>query len=430
MNLFIVQQVQTSDLKEPNINYFHNQFFHSKSLPINSNEPCKKQLLKFNDIPNTKKTHKTTLLENGTCQYSNELNNDKTQLSIPKSCETDEYDIYCNSKKYAHGDSFHRRRTTGLYSPLHYHAGSNLSTSNRPNSRNSLNSRLSSSHNSLSVPTTNKADDSIFITQAMSHDALTGREITDFYNVPVDSDVYALPIDVIKPKTKEHKISGYKNLKGKLKYVRNTKKRRKPSHNDEYFDKMGYKTKVIKTVDKRHSAPENSIEPMHMTLDEVKRFYHSLYSTSSDSSEVLTKNVTLHTKTHVLASINNNNPEKNSKTYIHPDNSKCVSHKLNNKEPFNLKNKNSVTKVDNDKYDCNSAVKKSQFSVNFNLKQKLCSIFRFRRSTQNINGSQTLDRNEYETSRIVSGSNNTVFGKQERKVKFSTRALPPLPNKG
>lgn len=65
----------------------------------------------------------------------------------------------------------------------------------RPNSRNSLQSRLSSSHNSLTITRSNKADDSIFITQAMSHDALLGQGIIDFYNVPLDSDIYALPCD-------------------------------------------------------------------------------------------------------------------------------------------------------------------------------------------------------------------------------------------
>lgn len=69
----------------------------------------------------------------------------------------------------------------------------------RPNSRNSLQSRLSSSHNSLATGAMNKVDDSIFITQAMSHDALLGREIIDFYNVPLDSDIYALPVDMVLP---------------------------------------------------------------------------------------------------------------------------------------------------------------------------------------------------------------------------------------
>lgn len=69
----------------------------------------------------------------------------------------------------------------------------------RPNSRNS--SRLSSSHNSLATTgASNKVDDTTFITQAMSHDPLMSRQsILDFYNVPLDSDIYALPVDVVSP---------------------------------------------------------------------------------------------------------------------------------------------------------------------------------------------------------------------------------------
>lgn len=68
----------------------------------------------------------------------------------------------------------------------------------RPNSRNSLQSRLSSSHNSLTTSGASKVDDTTFITQAMSHDPLMGRQsIIDFYNVPIGADIYALPVDVV-----------------------------------------------------------------------------------------------------------------------------------------------------------------------------------------------------------------------------------------
>lgn len=72
---------------------------------------------------------------------------------------------------------------------------SNVSTMQRNSS--TLHKRLSSSHNSLSDSTTKKVDDSIFITQAMSHDALDDNKILDFYNVPLDSDIYSAPIDYI-----------------------------------------------------------------------------------------------------------------------------------------------------------------------------------------------------------------------------------------
>lgn len=72
----------------------------------------------------------------------------------------------------------------------------------RPSSRSSLggSSRLSSSHNSLTVAYTRQVDDSTFIKQAVSHDTLSSNQISDLYNVPFDSDVYSLPVDVVKPK--------------------------------------------------------------------------------------------------------------------------------------------------------------------------------------------------------------------------------------
>lgn len=381
-----------------------------------------------------------------------------------RTCEIYDYDIYYSNKK--HSDSFQRRKTPVLYSPLHYHPGSNLSTNNRPNSRNSLSSRLSSSHNSLSVVTTNKADDSIFITQAMSHDALTGREISDFYNVPIDSDMYALPVDVIQPESKELKSNGYRNLRGKLKYVRNNKKRRKTtggSSNGGIEDlasgtteKYGTRLKATMTSksDKRHSVPENMIEPMHMTLDEVKRFYHSLYTSSSDSSEMPDKKWTLHNKRNVAPTINhiaenpsakstispNNNNNNNSN---HNNNNKCVSVKVINKTTGYYKNKKFSTKDNcansNQRFGNNgisanngnvtgtvSGNKKSQFSINLNLKQKFCSIFRFRKTHHATVA--TSDSVEYDNNRLSDVAGGDV--KQDKKVKFSTRALPPLPSKG
>lgn len=346
-----------------------------------------------------------------------------------------DYDIYYN-KKSTNAENSQRRKPPIIYSPLRYHPGNNLSTINRPNSRNSLNSRLSSSHNSLSVPTTNKADDSIFITQAMSHDALTGCEISDFYNVPIDSDMYALPIDVIKPELKETKGSSYRNLRVKLKHIRNNKKSRKHSSDEcPSSDKYGHKTKTVSGNDKRHSVPGHAIEPMHMTLDEVKQFYHSLYSSPTESNDV-SKKITIHNKKNCANIIhtnnnNNNNIEKTPKAAISPIINRCESVKVNNHSVVHYKNKKISTKEEcannNEKYGSNNiSSKKSQFSINLNLKQKFCSIFRFRKSLQQPNSSQDTDLcGEYNSSRLT-----TAGGKPERKVKFSTRALPPLPHKG
>uniref|UniRef100_A0A182N0H0 Suppressor of cytokine signaling 7 n=1 Tax=Anopheles dirus TaxID=7168 RepID=A0A182N0H0_9DIPT len=79
---------------------------------------------------------------------------------------------------------------------LYRHTKSNISTIQRNSS--TLRTRLSCSHNSLTDSIKNKADDSVFITQAMSHDALDDNKILDFYNVPIDSDIYTTPIDLIR----------------------------------------------------------------------------------------------------------------------------------------------------------------------------------------------------------------------------------------
>ncbi|XP_058127932.1 uncharacterized protein LOC131291418 isoform X1 [Anopheles ziemanni] len=91
---------------------------------------------------------------------------------------------------------------------LYRHTKSNMSTIQR--NSNSLRKRLSCSHNSLTDSIKNKADDSIFITQAMSHDALDDNKILDFYNVPIDSDIYTTPIDLIR-NTYNAETSLYKN---------------------------------------------------------------------------------------------------------------------------------------------------------------------------------------------------------------------------
>lgn len=404
-----------------------------------------------------------------------------------------------------------------LYSPLHH--GSNLSTINRPNSRNSLNSRLSSSHNSLSVAASNKVDDSIFITQAMSHDALLGREIIDFYNVPIDSDIYALPVDFVKTQPYYKKTAPHRT---KTKYSKNylncnNKKRRRNNYNNDSSctsnnnnNNNNCKIKITKSNDKRHSVPENSIEPMHMTLDEVKQYYHSLYSSSSDSSENLHRKIIHFKKSqqfksnqqHHQQSYNNNNSIRTlnnssslcntSSTTITNANGKLTKTKVQNNTTKKLKNGHELmtirhqTSITNTTSATTTAPtsppiipnkKSSQFSINLNFKQKFCSIFRFRKTsvattvtptsttissastvtlsassqintTPNSNSTSTPSTrsshqsfNYLNNSTINNNNNNNnidyaisseehhnkVIMTSNKKIKFSTRALPPLP---
>ncbi|XP_041448616.1 uncharacterized protein LOC111077176 isoform X1 [Drosophila obscura] len=278
--------------------------------------------------------------------------------------EIHDYDLYYGARRQPPADnsslSLQRRQAT-LYSPLgghtshcHYHNNNNNSNSSsqghynqpynshphhhhhhhhysggtaasshghgqRPNSRNSLNSRLSSSHNSLNVSSANKPDDSIFITQAMSHDALFTREISDFYNVPIDSDIYAFPVDMIeqqqqqleKEKEKERQVTAVAVTGAgtgappyhKAASRRNKRNKRKQRHggttaagagtetSDGDGEKSGkhgkYRTPVGQSqgqgLGQCQGQTSESSEPLHMTLDEVKQFYHTLYSDAGKS---------------------------------------------------------------------------------------------------------------------------------------------------
>lgn len=446
-----------------------------------------------------------------------------------------------------------RKNPSIIYSPLHYHASSNLSTGNRPNSRNSLNSRLSSSHNSLTIATSNKADDSIFITQAMSHDALTGCEISDFYNVPIDSDIYALPIDVIRPKsvascrggsgtsgiappkcnsdisaktrtssmktintdglTPKHGnnnastpslslLKSSKAIHGRLKYVRNNKRRKNfQQSNGGDIDRAisASSGALAKANDRRNRVSDNVAEPMHMMLDEVKRFYSNLYTNTATNG-----NGTVGARSKDFGAtfgggngitddrilnnnLNNNNnssvnkcAQSNNESDRNDSNNNCESVTVaatvttpslstpSHSNALNNKIANNASKLPNSRNNANKhstnipksissatgtaaansftkeneyiststagtasssltpTTKKSQFSINLNLKQKFCSIFRFRKSYHQNNGNS--QRNSVADVYDSSADHTTVIS--DKKVKFSTRALPPLPPKG
>lgn len=473
-------------------------------------------------------------------------------------------------------------KKSALYSPLHCQpqpTGSNLSTANRPNSRNSLTSRLSSSHNSLSVVHTNKADDSIFITQAMSHDTLTGREISDFYNVPIDSDIYSLPVDMVVVRPASSRASLQLQLLaptavvaatqrgGKLRCPRAANRRRRKTRATAApqpptppplelelgvsdFNKYGsgtgnsQKVKALRTSAaaaaaevKRYSVPEHVIEPMHMSLDEVKRFYHSLYSSSSDTAgsgtdcagapapppakggasgkrqqqqqhhvggvrpvaALVHNNNSMHTNNNVLLLADGKStatatglngrlaaassvglgtcksasasatttpasaattpsasaagaavltpigrvggtPTKKSKlrkgSGAGKDSSQPTAAVATS--PANATDAGGSTA---EKYGC--AGKRSQFSITMNLKQKFCSIFRFRRSgTAHISGGGAAASaaaagaaapnggGEYDRWNGASGGPDAKKAKAPKNMRFLTRALPPLPKRG
>ncbi|XP_038216242.1 uncharacterized protein LOC119835475 [Zerene cesonia] len=281
----------------------------------------------------------------------------------------------------------------------------------RPSSRNSLSSRLSSSHNSLI--TQFQADDSSFITQAISHDALSAKtsDITDMYNVPFDSDIYAVPIDMIGP--------GHGNIRGKGKRPQRTTKRRSKTNtinvttNNTPIDRS-YKPKETRHKDtktKRHSLPgssckkkisaESDTDSLHLTLREMRKYLHTLYSSSSDSE---CRNTISKKNNTILASVSVHSrhgpkeaatavflKESNEPRTVETNN----NHKKTNKNTadMNVKNKkhkenaskdSSIMEIDSAKKKGNqgSKVKMSPVRLlSMNLKQSFCNLFRWRRSS-------------------------------------------------
>jgi hypothetical protein len=269
-------------------------------------------------------------------------------------------------------------------------AGTNNSNPGNPTAKSSLNSRLSSSHNSLTVPT-NKADDSIFITQAMSHDQLGTHslEINDFYNVPMDSDIYTLPCDVIHQEDerqltpyRRHRAMSDNNLLGSS-----------STRSHKFHRSKNKRSKRKKRSDAGHESTRK-MSSGNVVTSQSFTVSHEYNRVSTDKTK---------SKPTQTSTINNNNVTIDSsvkyRTKSSTDSSKVIKGDSNN----------------NSKYaSTTSSAKKSQFSISLNLKQKFCSIFRFRRSHQS-------------PTRSVA---QQAPPEAERKVNLSTRALPPLPGLG
>ncbi|XP_017085481.1 uncharacterized protein LOC108117499 isoform X2 [Drosophila eugracilis] len=464
--------------------------------------------------------------------------------------EIHDYDLYYGARRQPVDNSSLQRRQASLYSPLghtshcHYHhshghghgshhhhhhhqPGYGYSHGQRPNSRNSLNSRLSSSHNSLNVSSANKPDDSIFITQAMSHDALFTREISDFYNVPIDSDIYAFPVDMIEQQQQQlveeqqQKPTAPTYHKASRRNKRNKRKQRYAGSGTgagtETSDGDGEKSKhgKYRTPVGAGMGQVSESEPLHMTLDEVKQFYHTLYSDAGkptpkpmvkSSNETIwsvstnTTTTTARTRSSVgttragggppgaangaggassdggvggggtsaggkyLSKQNKHNLDNDKLNNNNNNNNHQPSQQQLEKPPTEHHNHNQH-QPPNNKHVLHSE-KKSQFTLN--LKQRFCSIFRFRRSNHSrcrgSGGNQTgtlanVNANAAATAPLIPPATvitsapgvagqtqlatelNGVGGggalitaeadepNADLRKKFQSRALPPLPKK-
>lgn len=300
--------------------------------------------------------------------------------------------------------------TSSIFYSFCHHSGTpnacNHHSASNPNSKSSLNSRLSSSHNSLTVPT-NKADDSIFITQAMSHDQLQGHsiEISDFYNVPLDSDIYTLPIDVINNNNNDNNNNNNEDVQER--------------HRSAFRDHRAMSDNDLLGGGGGGGCSVNGIKSHKFHRGKNKRSKRKKRSTDhleSSGSRKLS---------------NASGSVVTSQSFSHDHHTRKTNEKLKVKasqlaEARTQKNSSDVRVIKGDSNNNNSkygsttattasssgtSAKKSQFSISLNLKQKFCSIFRFKKSHQD-----SPIRN------VASGSVD-----EEKKVNLSTRALPPLP---
>ncbi|KAK3924710.1 Suppressor of cytokine signaling 7 [Frankliniella fusca] len=323
----------------------------------------------------------------------------------------------------------------------------------RPASRSSLSSRLSSSHNSLSVPAANRVDDSSFITSAMSHEVLSTGDICDMYNVPVDCDVYAVPVDMVRPpvpvppqRQKRQRHQRRKRKQPEKSEMESSKGRTLSSH-------TMIQPRVLlseQASQKRHNRPGRSAsmecatpgEPIHMTLAEVRRYLSSLYSSSSDSSECRKKPTTcLQSR---LPNISKAKRGDGSVTIENIDDNLNVTYnnpvtKSHRKSTFsiNVRNKKCKESVDTlvlaspEGSDCMlipEGKTKRGMSFSSTLKQTFCNMFRIRRliSPEHApNRRRTIGGVVDDISDSVDV--HTVSSVCQQKARFSTRALPPLP---
>lgn len=270
----------------------------------------------------------------------------------------------------------------------------------------------------------------------MSHDTLSCNQISDLYNVPFDSDVYAVPVDVVKPqlqprrnqitkRKRRNTSSGCRDWSSRYNKLLSCKKTSiKPERLGVCTDKA-----------KRHSVAATSAtegEPIHMSLQEVRQYLQSFYSSSSDSSDPKEKNG-FKSKDQVFVMNNNKYPtDANIVLTSNCMKNVTINRMKTKKTPFfiNLKNKKIKDSCDNIGKQQISMVQTEKESEqkkpvkSFSLKQALCSMFRFRRfvSPEHVKiGTKESYSTKYKCGNSLpdDDAHNTL----------TNRALPPLPAK-
>lgn len=166
-------------------------------------------------------------------------------------------------------------------------------------------------------------------------------------------------------------------------------------------------------------------EPIHMTLQEVRHYLQTLYSSSSDCSDHNKEKNEKPKLATIAANETNYPPEEHNSPIVsihNKDVNGVVASTKNVKKSMfliNIKNKKVKDSCDNKHINISSTLKedrRKKASVKFSFKQTLCNMFHFKKFLCPENGK--IEGQQAYFSNIV-----------EEHTNISSRALPPLPFK-
>lgn len=204
----------------------------------------------------------------------------------------------------------------------------------------------------------------------------------------MDSDIYTLPIDVIHQE--EERLSSYRHHHRAM--SDNNLLGCSSTRSHKFHRSKNKRSKRKKRSDGGHESRKmssgNVVSSQSFT---VSHEYNRVTSSDKAKAKLHTSNISNNNSSALI-----DNSMKNRAKSRESDGAKIIKGDSNN----------------NSKYASTANVKKSQFSISLNLKQKFCSIFRFRKSHQ--------------PPAVAPPTQETG----EKKVNLSTRALPPLPGLG
>lgn len=250
--------------------------------------------------------------------------------------------------------------------------------------------------------------------------------IPDMYTVPFDSDIYAVPVDMVRPC---HSI----NIKPRVKKTRKSHKRRNKgvSHIPysappigDATNEAGPSSNNSESKSKRHSLPgtsdkkaeESDTDTLHRTLREMRKYLNTLYSSSSsDADQQMLTLPYYNEKYRQQADKAVSCDPKDIETFMNIDNddNKQIIKRSGAIILKPKKNKNTeIVKIDKKKESPKSNYNRNIYTpvrtLTINFKQTLCNWFRWRRHTP-TEILEEIPSNEVSIPSMV------------------RRALPPLP---